>query len=68
VPGAIGAGDTITLVERQEKSWTIRRFAALIALKSIDAETLAEIVAMPGLAESWQLRALRLMSELRETP
>ncbi len=67
-PGAVAAGDRITIIERQEKGWTIRRFAALIALKTIDAETLAEIVAMPGLADSWRLRALRLLSELRETP
>lgn len=65
-PGTVAAGDRIALVERQEKSWTIRRFAALIALKSIDAETLSEIVAMPGLAENWQLRALRLLAELRD--
>jgi MOSC domain-containing protein YiiM len=65
-PGTLAAGDAITVVERQEKSWTIRRFAALVALKTIDAETLSEIIAMPGLAEVWQLRALRLLSELRD--
>jgi len=65
-PGTVAAGDRVAIVERQERSWTIRRFAALIALKTIDAETLSEIVAMPGLAENWQLRALRLLAELRE--
>jgi len=64
-PGQLGAGDRIETIERQEKSWSIRRFAALIALKTIDAETLAEIVAMPGVAEKWQLRALRLLAELK---
>jgi MOSC domain-containing protein YiiM len=64
-PGTVAAGDHINIVERQEKSWTIRRFAALVALKTVDAETLSEIVAMPGLAEKWQLRALRLLAEIK---
>lgn len=64
-PGLLGAGDRIELVERQDKSWSIRRFAALITLKTIDAEALAEIVAMPGIAEKWKLRALRLLAELK---
>ncbi|MDO9488980.1 MAG: MOSC domain-containing protein [Sphingomonadaceae bacterium] len=62
--GKLGAGDRIETIERQEKSWSIRRFAALIALKTFDRDSLAEIVAMPGIAESWQLRALRLLAEM----
>lgn len=64
-PGELAAGDRIELVERQEKAWSIRHFAALITLKTIDAETLSEIVAMPGVAEKWQLRALRLLAEMK---
>ena len=64
-PGALGAGDRIQTIERQEKAWSVRRFAALIALKTIDAETLAEIVAMPGVAATWQMRALRLLAEIK---
>lgn len=64
-PGLLGAGDGIEIIERQEKAWSIRRFAALIALKTIDSETLAEIVAMPGVAKQWQLRALRLLAEIK---
>jgi MOSC domain-containing protein YiiM len=64
-PGALGVGDRIQMIERQEKTWSIRRFAALIALKTIDAETLAEIVAMPGVASNWQMRALRLLAEIK---
>ena len=64
-PGALGAGDRIQTIERQEKAWSVRRFAALIALKTIDAETLAEIVAMPGVAANWQMRALRLLAEIK---
>ena len=64
-PGDLGAGDRIDILERQEKGWSIRRFAALIALKSIDTETLSEIVAMPGVAEVWKLRALRMLAELK---
>lgn len=64
-PGKLGVGDRIEVIERQDKAWSVRRFAALIALKTIDAETLSEIVAMPGLSERWQLRALRLLAELK---
>lgn len=64
-PGDLGAGDRIDMIERQEKGWSIRRFAALIALKSIDSETLSEIVAMPGIAENWKLRALRMLAEIK---
>jgi MOSC domain-containing protein YiiM len=63
--GDLGAGDRIEVIERQEKGWTVRRFAALIALKSIDAETLAEIVAMPGLAAGWQMKALALLAQMK---
>lgn len=64
-PGDLGAGDRIDILERQEKGWSIRRFAALIALKSIDTETLSEVIAMPGVAEVWKLRALRMLAELK---
>jgi MOSC domain-containing protein YiiM len=64
-PGKLGAGDRIALVERQDKAWSIRHFAALITLKTIDAEALSEIVAMPGVAEKWKLRALRLLAEMK---
>lgn len=64
-PGTLAAGDRIEIVERQEKGWSIRHFAAHIALKTIDAEALSEIVAMPGVAESWKLRALRLLAETK---
>lgn len=64
-PGALGAGDRIQTIERHEKTWSVRHFAALIALKTIDAETLAEIVAMPGVATTWQMRALRLLAEIK---
>ena len=64
-PGLLGAGDRVELVERPERSWSIRHFAALITLKTIDAEALSEIVAMPGVAENWKLRALRLLAEMK---
>ena len=64
-PGLLAAGDRVEIVERQEKGWSIRHFAAHIALKTIDAEALSEIVAMPGIAENWKLRALRLLAETK---
>lgn len=64
-PGEIGAGDRIEMIERQEKGWSIRRFAALIALKTIDEEALAEIIAMPGVAATWQMKALGLLAQMK---
>lgn len=53
------------MIERQEKGWSIRRFAALIALKTIDEEALAEIIAMPGVAATWQMKALGLLAQMK---
>lgn len=63
-PGEIGAGDGLEVVERSESGWSIRHFAAIIAMKAIGPETLKELVAMPGLAETWRLRALRMLTDL----
>jgi MOSC domain-containing protein YiiM len=62
--GPIRAGQDIELVERSDAAWTVRRFAAVVALKTIDRELLAEIVAMPGVAAHWQTRALRMLAEI----
>ena len=64
-PGIVRAGDAIELVETSDAAWTIRHFAAIVAMKSIDAELLSELLAQPGLAENWRLRGLRLLAELR---
>ncbi len=65
--GEIGTGDRIELIERADSGWTIRHFAAIIAMKAISGETLKELIAMPGLAEAWRMRALRMLTE-RSTP
>ena len=64
-PGIVRAGDAIELVETSDAAWTIRHFAAIVAMKSIDAELLSELLAQPGLAENWRLSGLRLLAELR---
>lgn len=64
-PGAIGAGDAHVVVERPNPDWSVARFAAIIAARAMGAELLREIVAMEGLAASWQARALRQLAALR---
>lgn len=64
-PGAVAAGDPVELVERNNPEWSVRRFALAVAAKAIDEELLAEMVAMPGLAEAWQLKALGLLAKLK---
>lgn len=64
-PGAVRAGDAIELVETNDTAWTVRHFAAIVTMKSIDAELLSELIAQPGLAENWRLRGLRLLAQLR---
>ncbi len=61
-PGEIGHGDLIELVEQAPSGWTVRRLSGVIALPKISPENLAEIGAMPGLAENWRLRALRRLA------
>ncbi|TRW18100.1 MOSC domain-containing protein [Glacieibacterium frigidum] len=63
--GAIGAGDAHSLVERPNPDWSVARFAGIIAARAMGAEVLREIVAMEGLAENWQARALRQLAALR---
>lgn len=67
-PGEIGPGDRIDLVAQAAKGWSIRRFAAAVRVKAIRPEILSEIAAMPGLAENWQRRALRMLREEPDRP
>lgn len=63
--GVIGAGDAHSIVERPNPEWSVARFAGIVAARAMGAELLREIVAMEGLAENWQARALRQLAALR---
>lgn len=63
--GAIGAGDAHVVVDRPNPEWPVARFAAIIAARAMGAEVLREFVAMEGLAEDWQTRALRQLAAVR---
>lgn len=64
-PGVIGAGDAHDVIERPNPGWPVSRFAEILAARALGADLLAEMVAMEGLAENWQVRALRRLAELR---
>jgi MOSC domain-containing protein YiiM len=61
-PGTVGEGDTLELLDRPHPAWTVARaFHLLIAGgHKAEPEAVAELGALPELAESWQARAWRL--------
>ncbi len=61
-PGRVAAGDPATCLERPSPRWTIARFFALITAGYVDNDTLAEIVALEGVADGWRVKALRLLA------
>lgn len=63
--GVIGAGDGHQVVERPNPDWPISRFAELIAARALGADLLSEMLGMEGLAETWQVKALKLLADLR---
>ena len=63
--GMIGAGDDHRVIERPNPGWPVARFNTVIAARALGADVLAEMVAMEGLAAAWQVKALRLLAELR---
>lgn len=62
-PGSLAAGDAVHLIERPNPDWTVARFAALVAARAMTREVLSDLAAMEGLAEQWQLKALRLLAQ-----
>ncbi|WP_419814722.1 MOSC domain-containing protein [Glacieibacterium sp.] len=64
-PGAIGAGDEHVVVERPNPAWPISRFAGLIAARALGSDLLSEMLAMEGLAQTWQVKALRQLALVR---
>ena len=56
-PGVVTAGDTAELVERGSARWTVRRLSDFTVARHRSPELVAEVLAMPALAESWRNKA-----------
>lgn len=53
-PGGIAVGDAVDVVERPHPDWTVARAHALLWDPGADKDRLAEIAAIPALAEAWR--------------
>ena len=52
--GEIGAGDEITIVDRDPAAVSIREILDVYVGKDVDTSRLREIVSVPGLADAWR--------------
>ena len=61
-PGRLRTGDTLELIERPLPQWTVKLVFQLLIGRQGRAKALRleELAALPVLAESWRLRALKL--------
>ena len=64
VEGDMQAGDALELIDRPNPAWSIHRFAEMIAARALTIDLVKEMIAMPGLAESWRLRALKILTDV----
>lgn len=66
-PGRLRTGDTLELIERPLPQWTVKLvFELLIGGRGkAEARKVEELAALPVLAESWRLRALKLAASAR---
>lgn len=66
-PGRVRAGDTLELVERPLPQWTVKLVFQLLigGHGKAQARKVEELAAIPMLAESWRLRALKLAASAR---
>lgn len=60
-PGALGAGDAVTLLERPNPAWPFARFLAGLRDKAFTEDELAELADLPGLADEWRRKAARAL-------
>lgn len=64
--GPIGAGDVHIVIDRPNPEWPVSRLAQVVAARAFGRAILSEMVAVEGLAETWRLKALRQLAELRD--
>jgi MOSC domain-containing protein YiiM len=53
-PGLIGAGDSITLIDRPNPTWSVARFNRLIYEAGTTVQELSELAELRGLADGWR--------------
>jgi MOSC domain-containing protein YiiM len=58
-PGAVAAGDRLTLTARPNPGWDLARVQRLLYRDAPEREALAEFAGLPGLPASWRALALR---------
>ncbi len=58
-PGVIGPGDRLELVERPYPQWTLTRLLHVLYVDTMNREALAEMAALPVLAQAWRTLAER---------
>jgi len=63
--GRIASGALAELVERPNPAWPIRRLNDLSANPGADADALAELAAVPELAENWRAQVNAALASLR---
>ncbi|BBE71815.1 MOSC domain-containing protein [Oharaeibacter diazotrophicus] len=57
--GRIAVGDTIALVDRPHPDWSLSRAQGVLWNRTIDRPALADLAALPELADSWKRTLLR---------
>ncbi len=57
--GMIGPGDRLTLIDRPCPGWPLARLLRVLYVDTLDRAALAEMAALPALAQSWKTLALR---------
>ncbi|MBP2312202.1 MOSC domain-containing protein [Azospirillum soli] len=58
-PGEIGAGDTLSLIERPHSDWSLTRLLHVLYVDTLNREALAQMAALPVLAQAWRTLAER---------
>jgi MOSC domain-containing protein YiiM len=64
-PGIVAPGDAHDIIDRPNPTWTVARFAAFVAEKTVAPEILLELGTLPGLAPAWQQTALERLAARR---
>ncbi|MBK3736242.1 MOSC domain-containing protein [Azospirillum brasilense] len=62
-PGVIGPGDRLALVDRPYPQWTLARLLHVLYVDTQNREALAEMAALPVLAQSWRTLAERRLTQ-----
>jgi MOSC domain-containing protein YiiM len=63
-PGVIVAGDTCECLDRPNPTWPVSRLFEVIMARAFAPDTLAEMIAIEGLAEGWKVKALGELARL----